>query len=113
MYEFDILELRNEEINAKRVVTVAERMPWPLRCRCSPQTNWADKPAGKLMLRLNLKMAEIVVNITVCQMPGGKHYKWMKYLVFFVLVTDLSFLTEGGLAPMQGEANEHLRKVQY
>ena len=27
MYEFHILELRNEEINAKKVVTVAERIP--------------------------------------------------------------------------------------
>ena len=35
------------------------------------------------------------------------------FVFFFVLVTDLSFLTEGGSAPMRGEANEHLRKVQY
>lgn len=26
---------------------------------------------------------------------------------FFLLVIDLSFLKEGGLAPMQDEANEH------
>ena len=33
--------------------------------------------------------------------------------VFFlcVLVIELIFLKEGGLAPIQGEANEHLRKV--
>lgn len=28
-------------------------------------------------------------------------------LDFFLLVIDLSFLKEGGLAPMQDEANEH------
>ena len=33
--------------------------------------------------------------------------------VFFVcvLLIDLIFLKEGGLAPIQGEANKHLRKV--
>ena len=56
------------------------------------------------MLRLNLKMAEIVDLLLNARRQA---LLMNEKFDFFVFVIDLSFLKEGGLAPMQGEANEH------
>ena len=67
IYEIHIFELRNEEINVKKILAVinatyavAKRAwkksglpgfePWPLRYRCSALTNWAIKPTGSWSL---------------------------------------------------------------
>ena len=65
IYEYRILELRDEELNVKKTITVIDATfaaakrkpekkirlvrdsnPWPLRYRYSALTNWANKPTG-------------------------------------------------------------------
>ena len=67
IYEIHIFELRNEEINVKKILAVIDATyavakrkpeksgfpgfePWPPRYRCSALTNWANKPTGSWLL---------------------------------------------------------------